>query len=120
MGRDGRRSGRRGSSAGTVRGRDPVTPRGTYSPVASTPAQRPGQLQFHTIRPLDEDAFAGTLDFRPDVISFHLGVCPDLISRAHEAGIRWVQQVMDHVQAGQALAAGSAVLIAPRWRSRRL
>lgn len=66
----------------------------------------------HTVRPLDEEAFAATLRFRPDVISFHLAVCPDLIARAHDAGIRWVQQVMDRAQAEQALAAGADVLVA--------
>ena len=66
----------------------------------------------HTIRPLDEEAFAATLRFHPDVVSFHLGVCPDLIVRAHDAGIPWMQQVVDRAQAEQALAAGADVLIA--------
>lgn len=66
----------------------------------------------HTVRPLDEEAFAATLQFRPNVISFHLAVCPDLVARAHDVGIRWVQQVMDRAQAEQALAAGADVLVA--------
>ncbi len=66
----------------------------------------------HTVRPLDEEAFDATLRFRPDVISFHMAVCPDLIARAHDAGIRWVQQVMDRAQAEQALEAGADVLVA--------
>jgi len=66
----------------------------------------------HTARPLDEEAFAATLAFRPDVISFHLAVCPDLIARAHDAGIPWVQQVVSRRQAEQALAAGADVLVA--------
>ena len=49
----------------------------------------------HTMRPLDEEAFAATLAFRPAAISFHLAVPDDLIARAHDAGILWIQQVMD-------------------------
>jgi nitronate monooxygenase/enoyl-[acyl-carrier protein] reductase II len=66
----------------------------------------------HTVRPLDEDAFAATLDFGPAAISFHLGVPPDLIARAHDAGILWIQQVMSRQQAEEALAAGADVLVA--------
>lgn len=66
----------------------------------------------HTARPLDEEAFAATIAFRPRVISFHLAVCPDLIARAHDADIRWVQQVTDRRQAEEALAAGTDVVVA--------
>jgi enoyl-[acyl-carrier protein] reductase II len=66
----------------------------------------------HTVRPFDEDAFAATLRFRPAAVSFHLAVCPDLIARAHDAGIRWIQQVMNRAQAEHALAAGADVLVA--------
>jgi enoyl-[acyl-carrier protein] reductase II len=66
----------------------------------------------HTVRPFDEAAFAATIAFAPRVISFHLGVAPDLIARAHDAGILWIQQVMDRRQAEQALAAGADVLVA--------
>jgi nitronate monooxygenase/enoyl-[acyl-carrier protein] reductase II len=66
----------------------------------------------HTARPLDEEAFTATIAFRPRVISFHLAVCPDLIARAHDSGIRWVQQVIDRRQAEEALAAGADVLVA--------
>jgi enoyl-[acyl-carrier protein] reductase II len=54
----------------------------------------------HTARPLDEEAFAATLAFGPAVVSFHLAVPADLIARAHDAGIVWLQQVVDVYQAG--------------------
>jgi enoyl-[acyl-carrier protein] reductase II len=66
----------------------------------------------HTVRPFDEDAFAATLSFAPAAISFHLGVPDDLVARAHDAGILWIQQVMDRRQAEQALAAGVDVIVA--------
>ncbi|MEV7996630.1 nitronate monooxygenase [Streptomyces sp. NPDC086077] len=66
----------------------------------------------HTTRPLDEDAFQATIEEHPAVISFHLAVPQDLISRAHDAGILWIQQVMDARQAAEALDAGVDVLIA--------
>jgi nitronate monooxygenase/enoyl-[acyl-carrier protein] reductase II len=66
----------------------------------------------HTIRPFDEDAFAATLRFAPPAISFHIGVIPELIERAHAAGCLWIQQVIDREQAEAALAAGADVLVA--------
>ena len=66
----------------------------------------------HTARPLDEEAFAATLAFGPAVISFHLAVPADLIARAHDAGIVWLQQVVDVYQAEEAAAAGADVIIA--------
>jgi nitronate monooxygenase/enoyl-[acyl-carrier protein] reductase II len=66
----------------------------------------------HTVRPFDEDAFTASLQFGPQAISFHQGVYPDLISRAHDAGIVWIQQVMHRAQAEEALAAGADVLVA--------
>jgi enoyl-[acyl-carrier protein] reductase II len=66
----------------------------------------------HTVRPFDEDAFAATLRFRPAALSFHLGVPDDLIARAHDAGILWIQQVMTREQARQAVAAGADVIVA--------
>jgi enoyl-[acyl-carrier protein] reductase II len=66
----------------------------------------------HTVRPFDEDVFAATLDFRPAAISFHLGVPADLVARAHEAGILWIQQVMDRGQAEEAVRAGADVIVA--------
>jgi nitronate monooxygenase/enoyl-[acyl-carrier protein] reductase II len=73
--------------------------------------QRPFAIN-HTLRPFDEEAFAATLEAKPAAISFHIGVPPDLIERAHEAGILWLQQVSDLEQAREALAAGADVLIA--------
>ena len=66
----------------------------------------------HQNRPFDEAAFAATLAARPKVISFHIGVPADLVARAHDAGILWMQQVMDRHQAEDALAAGADVIIA--------
>jgi nitronate monooxygenase/enoyl-[acyl-carrier protein] reductase II len=66
----------------------------------------------HTVRPFDEEAFAATLAFRPPAISFHLAVPGDLVARAHEAGILWIQQVMTRAQAEEAVAAGADVIVA--------
>jgi enoyl-[acyl-carrier protein] reductase II len=66
----------------------------------------------HQMRPFDEAAFAATLQARPRVVSFHIGVPTDLIVRAHDAGILWMQQVMDVRQAEDALGAGADVIIA--------
>ena len=73
--------------------------------------QRPFAIN-HTMRPLDEEAFSATLAFRPAAISFHLAVPDDLIARAHDAGILWIQQVMDVRQAEQAVRAGVDVIVA--------
>ena len=66
----------------------------------------------HTARPFDEAAFAATLAFRPAAISFHLAVPADLIARAHEAEILWIQQVMNRTQAKAAVDAGADVIVA--------
>jgi nitronate monooxygenase/enoyl-[acyl-carrier protein] reductase II len=66
----------------------------------------------HTVRPLDEEAFAATLAFGPAAVSFHLAVPADLIARAHDAGSLWIQQVMDVGQAEQAVEAGADVIVA--------
>jgi len=66
----------------------------------------------HTARPLDEEAFAATVEFGPSIVSFHLAVPGDLIARAHDAGILWLQQVVDVRQAEQAVEAGADVIIA--------
>lgn len=66
----------------------------------------------HTGRPFSEEAFAATLDAGPAAISFHMGVVPELIERAHERGITWLQTVSDTEAAEAALAAGADVLIA--------
>ncbi|MEU9977794.1 nitronate monooxygenase [Streptomyces sp. NPDC051014] len=73
--------------------------------------QRPFAVN-HTMRPFDEEAFAATLEERPAAISFHLAVPADLIARAHDAGILWIQQVSDVRQALSALEAGADVLVA--------
>src|SRR5262249_26391 len=47
----------------------------------------------HTLRPLNEETFAATIEAMPRVISLALGYSADLIKRAHEAGILFVQQM---------------------------
>ncbi|GAB2683942.1 NAD(P)H-dependent flavin oxidoreductase [Kribbella swartbergensis] len=66
----------------------------------------------HTGRPLDLEAFEATLDFGPAAISFHMGLPVDLIQRAHDRGIRWLQTVGDLPAAELALEAGVDVLVA--------
>jgi enoyl-[acyl-carrier protein] reductase II len=66
----------------------------------------------HTGRPFNEDTFAATLAFGPRVISFHMGVPAELIARAHDCGILWVQTVGNTAAAEAALAAEADVLIA--------
>jgi enoyl-[acyl-carrier protein] reductase II len=66
----------------------------------------------HTMRPFDEASFAATLAAAPRAISFHMTVPADLIARAHEAGILWLQQVVDRREAEEAVAAGVDVIIA--------
>ena len=66
----------------------------------------------HTGRPFNEDAFQATLDFQPAAISFHMGIPADLIARAHDKGIRWIQTIGDTEAAEAALTAGADVLIA--------
>ena len=66
----------------------------------------------HTGRPLNVEAFDATLEFGPQAISFHMGVPADLIARAHDHGITWIQTVGDTRAAEIALEAGADVLIA--------
>lgn len=66
----------------------------------------------HTARPLDAGAFRATIEERPAAVSFHMAVPADLIAEAHDAGILWIQQVMDARQAAEALDAGADVLVA--------
>ena len=66
----------------------------------------------HTGRPFNDEAFTATLDFAPRVISFHMGVSAQLIARAHDHGILWMQTVGDAATADAALSAGADVLIA--------
>ncbi len=66
----------------------------------------------HTNRPFDEAAFDATLEAAPGAISFHMVVPADLIARAHDAGILWIQQVVDRREAEESVAAGADVIIA--------
>lgn len=66
----------------------------------------------HTGRPLNQEAFDATLEARPAAISFHLGIPAELIARAHDHGIRWIQTVGDVDAAEIALDAGADVLVA--------
>jgi len=66
----------------------------------------------HVTRPFDEEAFAATLAAKPAAISFHLGDPGELVARAHDAGIRWIQQVMDVEQAREAVRRGVDVIVA--------
>jgi enoyl-[acyl-carrier protein] reductase II len=66
----------------------------------------------HLPRPFDADAFAATLAARPAAISYHLGDPDELVARAHDAGILWIQQVMDVDQARQAVDRGVDVIVA--------
>lgn len=66
----------------------------------------------HTGRPFNEEAFDATLKTRPAAISFHMGVPADLIARAHDHGILWIQTVGDRRAAELALEAGADVLVA--------
>lgn len=66
----------------------------------------------HTGRPLDREAFDATLELGPRAISFHMGVPSDLIARAHDRGITWIQTVGDLDAAEVALEAGADVLVA--------
>lgn len=66
----------------------------------------------HTGRPLNEEAFQATLDLRPAAISFHMGIPADLVERAHDQGILWLQTVGDVDAAEVALEAGADVLVA--------
>ena len=66
----------------------------------------------HTGRPFNEEAFAASLEAQPAAISFHMGIPGDLIARAHDRGIRWIQTVGDRAAAELALHAGADVLVA--------
>lgn len=73
--------------------------------------QRPFAIN-HTGRPFNEAAFQATLEAQPAAISFHMGIPADLIRRAHDHGILWLQTVGDVEGAERALEAGADVLIA--------
>lgn len=66
----------------------------------------------HTGRPLNQEAFDATLTARPAAISFHMGIPAELIARAHDHGITWIQTVGDLDAAEIALEAGADVLVA--------
>ncbi len=66
----------------------------------------------HVTRPFDQAAFDATIQARPAAISFHLADPGDLVARAHDAGILWIQQVMDVEQASTAVERGVDVIIA--------
>ncbi|MDQ4110638.1 MAG: nitronate monooxygenase [Actinomycetota bacterium] len=66
----------------------------------------------HTGRPLNDEAFDATLDLRPAAISFHMGIPAELITRAHDRGIQWIQTVGDVDAAEIALEAGADILVA--------
>ncbi|HEY3003437.1 MAG TPA: nitronate monooxygenase [Kribbellaceae bacterium] len=66
----------------------------------------------HTGRPFASEAFQATLEAKPAAISFHMGVPAELVTRAHDRGIRWIQTVGDLAAAEAALEAGADVLVA--------
>ena len=66
----------------------------------------------HTGRPFNAEAFEATLQFGPAAISFHMGLPDDLVTAAHEHGIRWMQTVGDVEAARRAVDVGADVLIA--------
>lgn len=66
----------------------------------------------HTGRPFSPEAFEATLAFGPAAISFHMGMPAELVARAHDHGIRWLQTVSDVAAAETALEAGADVLVA--------
>ena len=66
----------------------------------------------HVVRPFNEEAFALTLEARPKVVSFALGDPGDLVERAHDAGILFMQQVHTVEQARRAAEKGVDVIIA--------
>jgi enoyl-[acyl-carrier protein] reductase II len=60
----------------------------------------------HTARPFNEDAFALTLEARPKLVSFALADPGDLVRRAHDAGVLFMQQVHTAQQARWAAEKG--------------
>jgi nitronate monooxygenase/enoyl-[acyl-carrier protein] reductase II len=66
----------------------------------------------HTMRPFDGDVFDVLLAERVPVITFALGLDPELIRRAHDAGARFVQQIHTVEQADRAAESGADVIVA--------
>ena len=56
----------------------------------------------HVVRPFNEEAFALTLEAKPKVVSFAMGDPGDLVERAHDASILFMQQVHTVGQARRA------------------
>jgi hypothetical protein len=73
---------------------------------------RPPVAVTHTLRPLDDEAFAATLKARLRVISLALGYSADLIKRTHDVSILFVHQVHTVEQARQAAEGGADVISA--------
>lgn len=66
----------------------------------------------HVVPALDETAFAMTLEARPALIALALGDPGNLVKRAHDAGIKVMQQVTTVAQARQAAERGVDVILA--------
>ena len=66
----------------------------------------------HVVPDLDEAAFAVSLALRPAAISFALDDPGELVQRAHDAGIKVIQQVTTVDQARQAANRGVDIIIA--------
>jgi enoyl-[acyl-carrier protein] reductase II len=66
----------------------------------------------HVMRPFNEEAFALTLEEKPKVVSLALGDPGDLVRRAHDAGILFMQQVHTVQQARRVAEKGVDVIIA--------
>lgn len=66
----------------------------------------------HTVRPLSEEAFALSLELTPRVVSLALGDPGELVARAHDAGVLFMQQVHSVEQARRAAARGVDVIVA--------
>ena len=66
----------------------------------------------HVISQLDAAALNVTLELRPPVLSLAWGRAPDIVRRAHDAGIKVVHQVNTPEEAGQVAADGADVIVA--------
>jgi enoyl-[acyl-carrier protein] reductase II len=66
----------------------------------------------HVVRPFNEEIFALTLEAEPKVISLALGDPGDLVERAHDAGILFMQQVHTVEQSRRAAEKGVDMIIA--------
>ena len=111
---DSRRRGLRGGRAGQPWHGGPATggpPRRSGQRLRSL-TTRPFAIN-HTARPFDEAAFEATLAERPaaDLVPPR-GPRRARSTAAHDAGIRWIQQVTTLAQARAALAAGADVIVA--------